>query len=259
MRNGYCHNTNIRGHNALLIGADPELGDVGAVDAVGGQQLHQPGAVAAGRLDEVALADAQRDGRVEQADAGDRAVDDQRALGRPLQRRDEALAAGQVAEGAAVAEFAGVEDPEPPFEADPQVAAVAAGDARLRAAVEGGDDRPTAAADLLQVAGHQPGEHLFGDAGQGADADAGVARGLTRRGVGKGLDRRREDDVGRGHRRRHRARRSAAAESRSEITASVARRPRPAPRSASERRGLRSPGCRRPARPRRVRSPCTAG
>ena len=34
------------------------------------------------------------------ADAGDRAVDDQRPLPRPLERRDEALAAGQVAEGA---------------------------------------------------------------------------------------------------------------------------------------------------------------
>ena len=146
----------VAGQDRLFVGADPELGDVGAVLAVRGQQLHQPAAVVAGRVDEVALADGQRDRRVEQADAGDRAVDDQGALGRALDRSDEALAAGQVAEGASVAEFAGVDDPQPALQPDPQVAAVGAGDPRLGAAVERGDDGPAAAPDLVEVAGHQP-------------------------------------------------------------------------------------------------------
>ena len=94
------------------------------------------GAVGAGRVGQVAAADGQRGRRVEQADLGDRAVDDERALGGSLDRGDEGLAAGQVAEGAAAAQFAGVDDPEPALEADPQVAAVAAGDPRLGAAVE---------------------------------------------------------------------------------------------------------------------------
>ena len=102
----------------------------------GGQQLHQRGAVGAGGVGQVAAADGQRDRRVEQADVGDRAVDHERALGGPLDRGDEGLAAGQVAEGAAVAEFAGVDDRQPALEAEPQVAAVAAGDPRLGAAVE---------------------------------------------------------------------------------------------------------------------------
>ena len=94
------------------------------------------------------------------ADAGDRAVDDQRPLAGPLQRGDEALAAGQVAEGAAGAEVAGVDDRGARLEPEPQVAAVGAGDARLGAGVERRADRLAAAAQGVDVGAHHPGQHL---------------------------------------------------------------------------------------------------
>src|SRR6185437_13950973 len=118
----------VSGQDRLLVGADPELGDVGAVGAVRGQQFHQPGALVAGRADEVAALDGQVDGRLDQADRGDRSVDHQRALGGPFDRRDEALAAGQVPEGALGGEFAGVDDPLAALEREAQVGAVAIGD-----------------------------------------------------------------------------------------------------------------------------------
>src|SRR5215203_4462688 len=197
----------VAGEDRLFVGADPELGDVGPVLAVGGQQLHQLPPLLPGRLDQVPLTDGQRDRRVEQPDRGDRAVDDERSLRRALDRGDEALAAGEVSEGAPVAEFAGVDGPFAALEPEPEVAAVTAGDARLDAAVQRGDHGPAAAADFGQVAGHQPAQHLFGDAREAADPDPGLARGLAGGGVGERLDRRREDDVGRGHRGRHRPRR----------------------------------------------------
>src|ERR1043166_5329728 len=136
----------VAGQHCLLVGADAELGDIGPVLAVNGQQVYHRGAVGTGRLDQVTLAHGQRDRRLQQPDAGDRAVNDQGPLPGALQRRDEALAAGQVAEGAAVAEFAGVDDPQPPIHPKPEVAAVPAADPHLRAGVEGGDDRPAAPA-----------------------------------------------------------------------------------------------------------------
>src|SRR6185295_2768006 len=120
----------------------PELGDVGPVLAVRREKREQLGAVLPAGPDQVAVADLQLDRRLQQADPGDRAVDDQGAAARALDRGDEALAAGQVAEGPAVAEFARVDDAQPALEPDPQVAAVAAGDPRLGAAVERGGDRP---------------------------------------------------------------------------------------------------------------------
>src|SRR6201996_7581602 len=99
----------VAGEDRLFVGADPELGDVGAVGPVRGQQFHQPGALVAGRAGEVAALDGQPDRGLDQADRGDRAVDHQRALGGPFDRRDEPLAAGQVAEGALGGEFAGVD------------------------------------------------------------------------------------------------------------------------------------------------------
>ena len=102
---------------------------------------------------------------------------------------------------------------------------------------------PAAPADLVEVAAHQPDQHLLGDAGQGADPHARLAGRLAGGGVGERLDRRRQDHVGGGHRggdvraaarrRRNRARTSPPASR---------RRRRPAPRSASARRSLRSPG-----------------
>ena len=44
----------VAGQDRLFVGADPELGDVGAVLAVRGEQLHQRRAVGAGRVGQVA-------------------------------------------------------------------------------------------------------------------------------------------------------------------------------------------------------------
>ncbi len=53
----------VAGEDRLLVGADPQLGDVGAVGAVRGQQLQQRGAGRPGGVGEVAAADRQRDRR----------------------------------------------------------------------------------------------------------------------------------------------------------------------------------------------------
>ena len=66
------------------------------------------------------------------------------------------------------AEVARVGDRVPALEAEPQVAAVGAGDPRLGAAVEQRADRLAAAAQLLHVGAHHPGEHLLGDARAGS-------------------------------------------------------------------------------------------
>src|SRR6185312_5191248 len=91
----------VAGQDRLLVGADPELGDVGAARPVRRQQLHQAGALVAGRAGQVAALDGQPHRRLDQADRGDRPVDHQGPRGGPFDRRDEALTAGQVAEGAA--------------------------------------------------------------------------------------------------------------------------------------------------------------
>src|SRR4249920_752374 len=96
----------VAGQRRLFVGADPQLGDVGPVLAVLGQHFEQGGALGASRLGQVAAADGQLDRRLDPADAGDRAVDDEGPLPRPLDRRDEGLAAGQVAEGAGSVEHA---------------------------------------------------------------------------------------------------------------------------------------------------------
>ena len=195
----------VAGQGRLFVGADAELGDVGAVLAVRGQQLHQRGALGPGRVGEVAVAHGQLDRRLDLADAGDRAVDDERALA--AAGGDEGLAAGQVAEGAGGVEHAGVGDRHPVLEAEPQVAAVPAGDPRLLAGPQRrGQSRP-APAQLAHVGVHQPRQHVGGDAGQGGDPGAGLVGGAARVGVGERLDRRRQHHVGGDHRRRNRRRR----------------------------------------------------
>ena len=126
----------VAGQDRLFVGADPELGDVGAVLAVGGEQLEQRLALGARSRRSGGRRGRSASPVLDPADPGDRAVDDERPLAGPLERRDEPLAAGQVAEGAAGAEVAGVDDRGPALEAEPQVAAVGAGDPRLGAAVE---------------------------------------------------------------------------------------------------------------------------
>ena len=185
--------------------------------------------------------DRQRDRLLDPADAGDRAVDDERALARALERRDEALAAGQVAEGAAGAELAGVGDRGAALEPEPQVAAVGAGDPRLGAAVEqlGRSPRPrrrsssmSALITRASISSVTP--------GQRGDPDAGLAGRLAGGGVGERLDGRREHDVGGEHRRGHRppAARPRASRARRSAPASP-RRPRPGRRSASAPRAPR--------------------
>ena len=66
---------------------------------------------APGGRDQVPGLDRELDRLGDAADRGDRPVDDQRALGGALDRGDEALAARQVAEGAARGQVAGVGDP----------------------------------------------------------------------------------------------------------------------------------------------------
>ena len=64
----------------LLVGADPELGDVGALGARRAQQLHQPLSPLAAGGPQVPALDHQLGGLVAQPDGGDRAVDDQAPL-----------------------------------------------------------------------------------------------------------------------------------------------------------------------------------
>ena len=119
----------------LLVGADPELGDVGPVLAVGRRAApaaaHPPRPTAAVRWPASTVSST---GSRDAADRGDRPVDDQGALARALDRGDEALAAGQVAEGAGRGQVAGVGDRLAVAEPEPQVGAVGAGDPRLGAA-----------------------------------------------------------------------------------------------------------------------------
>ena len=71
----------------------------------------------------------------------------------------------------------------------------------------------------------------------------GLARRLAGGGVGERLDRRRQHDVGRGHRRGDHVAAARRRASRARRSPPASRRPRrPAPRSASARRSLRSPG-----------------
>src|SRR5829696_2045933 len=90
----------LAGDDRLRVGADAELGDVGARLAVGGEQLHQLHPLPAPRRGQMAGLDHQLHRFAHPTETPDRAVDDQRPVA--VDGRDEALAAGQVAEGPAL-------------------------------------------------------------------------------------------------------------------------------------------------------------
>ena len=132
--------------------------------------------------------------------SGIRAVDDQTSPGGPLQRSDESLSAGQIAEGAGLGELAGVGDARAPLQPEPQIGAVRAGDSCLRSRRQQLGDRPALSSQPFHVSAHQPGEHLLAHPGQGRHPRAGVGGGLARGGVGKRLDGGRQNNVHSRHR-----------------------------------------------------------
>ena len=106
----------VAGQHGALVGADAELGDRRSLLAVRAQELQQGRALAARCLGQAAAADGHPHRLVRDPDPGDRPVDDQRPLAAAVVGRDEALAAGEVAQGHALGELARVRDrrPRPP-------------------------------------------------------------------------------------------------------------------------------------------------
>src|SRR5439155_15904491 len=96
----------VAGERGALVGADPQLGEVGSGLAGAAQQREQALAADAGRLGEPAVA--HREHRLPLADRSERRGRQPALAG---QRRYEALAAGEVPEGPAPGEVAVVGDP----------------------------------------------------------------------------------------------------------------------------------------------------
>ena len=115
------------------------------------------------RVGQAAL-DGQRDRLVEEPDAGDRPVDDQRPVA-VLVGRDEALAAGQVPERARRGQLArrrgSRSGPSRPSRRSLPFAQVIRASVPALRSVR---DRVAAAAQPVHVGAHHPGEHLLGDA-----------------------------------------------------------------------------------------------
>ena len=117
----------------------------------------------------------------------------------PLSRRDEALAAGEVAEGARRGEVAVVGDALAAGEVQAQVGAARAGDVGL----VGLRSSRSATARLraredVEVDVHEAGEHVGGDGGHRRAARPVVARALARLRVRERARGRRDEDVARG-------------------------------------------------------------
>ena len=148
---------------ARLVRADPELGDVGAVLAVRGQQLHQPLAVGAARRrpggrPRPSARPARRRGRSPRSSrrppACPRAVPSIGAMKPSPQGRL------PKAPGALRSPASGIPSRSP--EAEPQVGPVRVGDPRLSARGQQLGDRLALAAQALDVGRHHPREHLLG-------------------------------------------------------------------------------------------------
>src|SRR5918996_4369027 len=116
----------------LLVGADPELGDVGAIGPVDDEQLHELLSLGPRCAHQVTVFDGEHGGLGDRADLGDGPVDDQGSLSRALDRGDEPLAAGQVAEGARGGDVTVVGNRLAVAQPEPQIGSVGAGDLRLR-------------------------------------------------------------------------------------------------------------------------------
>ena len=132
----------VAGQLRAVVGPDAELGQVGALLAGAGEQLVEALALGPGRLRQVPALDGQVRGvALDEADGGQRARRD-----RPLsaQRRDEALAAREVAERARRGEVAVVGDALAAREVQAQVGAPRAGDVGLVGLGEQVGDRPAA-------------------------------------------------------------------------------------------------------------------
>ncbi len=163
------------------------------------EQLQQPRSRFARRFSQVPLPHAQPHRFGDLADPGDRAGDDQGSLPGALHRGNEALAAGQVAEGPRRGQLPRVGNRASPRDPQPQVTASGAGDACLRAAVEGRGHRGAATAKTPDVGAHHPRQHLLGYTRQGGDPRTRLARRLAGRGVRERLHGGRQHDIGAGH------------------------------------------------------------
>ena len=213
------------------------------------QQLEQRLPLGRRRAGRCPLADRQLDRLVGQADAGDRAVDDERPLAVPSSGAMNPSPQGRFPKRP-VGEIPGVGDRGAALQPEPEVAAVRAGDARLGAARQQARRPPRPSPQLLHVGAHHAGEHLLGH----PRAASRSARRPRSRALRAAVC---ESDCTVGASTTSAATiaaatvagGSAACESRSVITASTASAPAPGPRSAS-RPGSWWRGCRRPGPPR---------
>jgi hypothetical protein len=89
------------------------------------------------------------------------------------------IAAGEIAERAALGEVAVVGDALAAAEVEAQVGAARAGDVGLGALVEELRDRVRAAAEAVEVDRHQSGEHVGGDVRHRRATGAALARALA--------------------------------------------------------------------------------
>src|SRR3954469_9491712 len=177
-----------------LVRADAELGEVGSLLARVVEEP-QPGLPhLPARGGQVPVLDGEPHGLLGEAERRQRRRH-HRALA--ADGRDEALAARQVAERARCREIALVGDAGAAAEVDAQVRSERARDVRLVLAREQIGDAPAARAQQREVAGHQAGEHVLGDAGKRRAARSGLRGGLARAGVREGAAGGRDED-GRG-------------------------------------------------------------
>ena len=197
-------------------------------------------------------------GVVEQADAGDRAVDDERALAAPSTGAMKPSPQGRLPKAPRRSRFAGVDDrrcgrSRSSRRSLPCGQVIWASSAAVEQLAR---RRALRARSALEVDGHHAREHVGGDAGQRGAAGAGVASPPCARAVCEsdwvvG----RQEDVGGGQRRGDRWRAARRRRSRARPSARARRRRRPPrPRRGAPGRAPRSRG-RSPPRAPRPRAP----
>jgi hypothetical protein len=177
-----------------VVRAHAQLREVPAVGPVAVQVLGQrPAQVALGVGQPVVLHDQPHlvVGGAEVADGG---RDEHAAAAR---RRDEALAARQVAEGRPGREVAVVGDAGAAAQVEPHVGAPGARETRLVGLGEQLGDAGAAGDHHVEVRAHQAGEHLGLDAGQRRAPRAALGGGVARLRMAQGGQARREEDVAR--------------------------------------------------------------
>ena len=172
-----------------VVGADPELGQVGARLSVRPEQLEVLGTEAMLGGDDAAVLDREPSRFVGQAQRGQARGDDR---ARAVERGDKALPRGQVPERARRGEGAVVGDAAAARQVKGEVRAPRAGEMGV---VGGGQQLgqvPRARGHDVEVNRHHPGQHVGGDPGQGGAAGAGLrgplARGRVAEGAAGGSD-----------------------------------------------------------------------